>query len=222
MTAQETIDQFRSDYYADCSSARAAVLFASAYKRICSDMGLRKTDGFIPMVADQRAYAISDQFLNIFEVYYDTSDDYSMPLVPTTGPILFGMDPQYKSTSGPPTHFYFEDQPSGDGSASKICFYPVPNSASDPTYPRVKAFGTLWVDLTGSDTMPTAMFDSDAVLFDMAFRYSIQRGDGRMAEWKALYDQIATRALMQVNGRPRGVRNVSFSYTRSNPFPVNR
>jgi hypothetical protein len=218
MTAQNVIDEFRtSTYYPECSSAMAATLFARAYKRVCSDLRLRQTEVFIPMVADQRTYAISAEVLRIWECQYDTSADATAALIPTTGQILFQIDNNYKQATGTPTHFYYEDTASGNTSVPKLCFYPVPLTSASGTYPRVRAIGSLHQALSTGDDIPSGLFDGDVFLYDMAYRYSIKE-DAKMTDrWRQLYQEMMQKADQQVNGKPDGTQVYDFSFALKNP-----
>lgn len=218
MTAQNVIDEFRtSTYYPECSSGMAATLFARAYKRVCSDLRLRQTEVFIPMVADQRAYSISAEVLRIWECYYDLGDSDERSLIPTTGQILYQIDQDYKQATGAPTHFYYEDTASGNSSVPKLCFYPVPDTSASGTYPRVRAVGSLHQTLSTGDDIPTALFDGDVFLYDMAYRYSIKE-DPRMTQtWRTLYQEMMQTADKQVNGKSDGTQVYDFSFALKNP-----
>jgi len=211
-TAQSVIDEFRGTYYPEVSATASAGLFNKAYKRHVRELGLRTTTGYVSLAADTRAYALSEEVLRVYECYLDlSSTNDGIPLIPTTRNFLHGENPFFLSDTGSPTHFYIEDTLSGDTSVPKICFYPTPTTASDPTYPRVRWEGSLHAAVSGSQVMPSALFDQLSLVYMMCYLWAVGNDAAKMQYWERLYREELQREDANVNAKPEGMQIVQLS-----------
>jgi hypothetical protein len=211
-TAQSVIDEFRGNYYTEISATGATNLFNKAYKRHVRELNLRTVEGFIPLAAATRTYAISEEVLRVYECYLDTSStNDGLPLIPTTRNFLFHDNPYFLDETGLPTHFYFEDSLSGNTSVPKICFYPTPISSADPTYPRVRWEGSLHQTLSGSDVVPSAIFDELSLVYMMCYLWAVSNDPTKMKYWEGLYREELQREDANVNAKIEGMQIMQLS-----------
>lgn len=177
MTRAEVTTLFLARY-GDCPPATAALFFTQAYRELIDACELRKTEIIVSLVAWQREYTLDAGSFDIYEAYYQLSNDsgnwrvlneFSRDKLAT---LRKGWIMQTENTQGGPIDYYVSGASDGNTAHNVIGFDPPPDTTTAGGYPRVKLYANTWIDLDTGDTLPSNILTETPILCNMFTMWS--------------------------------------------------
>ena len=115
------------------------------------------------------------------------SANSQIPLTARSVDELDAMRPdwRYPNNSGDPLEYYVTSKGVSDSAANAIGFVPIPASSTGVTYPRIALYGTIWAQLSGTETVPDNLLTDNYYLYDMYAKWTAYTDASMSAYWEA-------------------------------------
>lgn len=191
---QDIIAAFRSDFYPDCTDAKAQTLFNEAYKTVLASIKCRTAEVILTLTAGTREYTLAEVNQQVNFAYYEPSSNVSQSyqLQETNLDVRSITQKSWQSsggTNGKPDSYYTTNVANSDGAIIKIGLDPVPDTTSSGGYPRVRLNVTQYSTLTGTETVPEGLKDDNPYLYYMAYRWAIRQDRDMKDYWLSEFER---------------------------------
>lgn len=206
--------------YSDVSSASAERLFNMIHKRILARLGLRDTTATISLTAGTREYDLAEANLQIRVAHYvrSANDGDFYELRETSTDALDELDEGWRGRAdrSEPHCFYVRSVVDADTSEKQIGFVELPPTTTSGGYPNVTLYVTQNAVLSGSDTIPAALQDSQIYLDGMSWLFAKEQGLESRDYWKAEYEKRCHEEMAFIKRMARKDPTIYFpSWVRS-------
>lgn len=208
-TKQSVINTFRSaGFYPDCPEAVANSLFNDAARTILKSLRVRNAEVVIALVAGQREYSLSDSVLGVVEAYYERSDrasEWALIEQATLDALARGEAGwRVGGVQGIPTRMYVGSGGSGNSSALRVGFDPIPSTSSAGGFPRIRLYVTEYAELTSEEFVYSGLLTNDVYFFHMARAWARRQEPERAQFWEVCYHEALAEESAHVRGRAEG------------------
>lgn len=192
----DSVTQVCADFnarYPDVGTTAAERLFNMIHKRILARIGIRDTTAIISLTAGTREYDLAEANLQIRVAHYvrSASEGDFYEIRETSTDALDELDEGWRgrATQSEPRAFYVTSVVDSDTSEKKIGFVEIPPTTTSGGYPNVTLYVTQNAVLSGSDTIPAALQDSQIYLDGMSWLFAKEQGLESRDYWKAEYEK---------------------------------
>jgi hypothetical protein len=181
VTAQTVINNARQAF-PDMSETIALDLLNLEHGELLARYPLRETTIDISLTADTAEYALAETAIRIEAAYYYADADTPRQLNPLEVEEMDRMDPGWRTrNSGTPTHYYIGASSTSTGT---LGLYPVPDTTTSSSYPKVTLYIRQNQTLGLSDTIPNGMLNYDSYFAGVCWRYAQRRAKDQAEYWR--------------------------------------
>lgn len=191
----EVVSEMRRKYPA-CDPTRALELFNKVYREFATRSQIRNSTLSITLTASTAEYDLSSAVYMIHEAYYEESSNPSdwTPLKERSLDEYITKRWGWRQTQGSsskPVEYYTTSAENSNTSKARVGFWPVPDTSTSGTYPRVRLYVTTIIDLITSDTVPPQVVNTNLFVYGM---YALWAADKVPADL-AYNEALATREM---------------------------
>lgn len=199
-TLTTVITAFRTDYYENCSAAKALILANIVHAELLNSEDFREVAIDVSLTDGTREYAPSGitSIMRVTRAYFRESATSDKELIPMTVQTMDDDFPGWRvdTDEGDPIYFYWTNPSSGDASSPKIGFHPIPDTTTSGGYPKVTLYTRQATSLDTSDEIPSQlMFGSLVYLRGMAALWAERRDREMYDAYKKLYDETKGKEI---------------------------
>ena len=173
--------------YPDVGTTAAERLLNMVHKRIISRLAIRETTRDISLTDGTREYDLNEADTHIRAAYYirsATAGDYK-ELIPRSVDWMDEFNDGWRASTdeSEPNEYYVASLIDSDTSKKRIGFHQIPPTTTSGGYPVVRLYVVQNATLSGADTIPADLLDSQIYLDGMSWLYAKEQGLPSEQKW---------------------------------------
>lgn len=157
---------------------------------------IKSTQSNTSLVAGTGSYALPTNTARIYQVRYWADSSGFTVLTETSEDEMDSVRPRWRGETAGTPRFYMAD-------SGTMTLVPAPGISTSGGYPKLTfEISSYQPAISGSDTLPTGIFDHEAWVNGVKARFALRHGDARYPVYERMYEESRAILAQQTNTVP--------------------